>query len=568
MSRYIFSEDIPQSINEKWAAVDLTSTLLAYLGSGVLDQELEDEDVQENILNGYYTLFEYANFFWPVLFNKTALGKKYSSRLGTLLDRIIQGGKNYNSQDGEQSSKPLFKNHHLESSMPDVYHVLCETFRFRLMDERWEWNRSNSKYCKTGAEDANNISLGDLWSNKDPLNTSKTLVRIQGCQEKLAFQPIHQARLQSHYGSGLFKCTYPFCAQSYRGFEAESDRNEHLKIHGKPWKCSISNCPYGSIGFSSKSGLDEHWSRLHILSSGRLSIGITDPDSLDVTEAQPILFLLVIEDNVADAKRILAAPGGRQLQAEVISSARQMAAKRGCLEMVQLLAPPNEVYMPYRTVVSAVGSQDVTVAKAAIAKAQPDEYPRLMKALLKTDSDEIYALWEEHINSVPQEIPVSGYQQPKNLCDQLFKGDLFNLAKGKPLREARLRQALRMLSHHMTPSLLGTLLVRVAKSSCSSHLAEELLDLGAPVDYPWGYGKSGMTALHIAAKKTTEEAAFFMQYLISQGAAGLENRYPVLHDPVRIAAERGAMGVLQYVGQTFEEMRRQSLRMRSGGVSR
>lgn len=563
MGRYIFSKEIPESIDKSWAATDLTSTLLTYLGSVVFDTELEDQEVEEDILKGTYRLFEYANFFWARLFNETSSGKENSNRLGALLEKIIQVGTNYSFQGGQQGPIPPMKNQDLKILMPDVFYVLHETFRFQLMDERWEWNQDNSKYSNFISENTFNLTSGDVWVNNDPLMTSKTLVRIRARHEELAVEPSHQARLQSHYGSGLFRCTFPFCAQSYRGFEAMHDRDEHVKLHGKLWKCPISNCPFGPIGFSTKGALDDHWMSRHVLDSAKLTAGLSDPDSLDVAEAQPILFLLVAENSVALAKRLLASKAGRQLKEEVLSSVRQAAAKRGSLELTQLLAPPKEVYMPYQIVVAAVRSQDITFAKEAISKAKPGEYAKLMKALISTDSEEIYALWEEHIISVPRVSPISEYHRAPNLSEQLFKGHLFTAAKGKLLKEARVRRAMRILSHHMTPSLLGTLLVRVAKSSCSVPLAQELLDLGAPVDYPVGYGTSGMTALHVAAKKTSEEAAFFMQYLIEQGAAGLEKRYPHTHSPTRIAAERGATNVVKYVGLTFEEMRNHSLHTRN-----
>lgn len=388
------------------------------------------------------------------------------------------------------------------------------------------------------------------------------LVRIQKCHETLAIIPAHAASLRTHYGTRLFRCTYPFCEHSYRGFESRTDRAEHMGYHGKPWKCSMPNCDFSSIGFRSQRRRDDHWMKHHVPSLSQIKTGLSDPESLDVAEAQPVLFMLIREDNVGAAKRLLSAAGGRKLSAETLSYARRCAAEAGSLEMTSLLAPSTERFTPYDIVVAAVHSQNATFARAAISKSRPEDCAKLMQAIVSTKSDDMYALWEEHILALPREILMPGHQKPKDLYDELFKKALFTKIKDSPLHEARVKLTLRSLSGRMQNSLLGTLLVRVAKGSCSISLATELLELGAPVDYPSEVGR-GMTALHIAAKKMEKEAAFFMKYLISQGAS-MKEHYHSAHSPDKIRSERGAMNIQTWTGFTWDEIRSQYASARAG----
>jgi hypothetical protein len=87
-------------------------------------------------------------------------------------------------------------------------------------------------------------------------------------------------------------------------------------------------------------------------------------------------------------------------------------------------------------------------------------------------------------------------------------------------------------------------------------LAEKLLALGAPIDYPSGYGKTGMPALQFAAKTTTKEAAFFMKYLLLKGARTLGR------SGREIGQEKGAMGIATWVGETWEELQHRYLMTR------
>ncbi|KAF7555032.1 hypothetical protein G7Z17_g2472 [Cylindrodendrum hubeiense] len=536
----VHDREIRNYIDKATATRQLTMSFVAYLGSNVMDVDLDDEDIHENILAGKYRLLEYASFFWPKLIQQTNDGDEVSHRLRNLLDGVIQQGRNYGFKRTTDLPEPLYKNIPLQLKSPEVLTMVCETFQFHLDDKRWDWNWSNS----------------DSWVNLDPLTTSQMLVRIQEQHKTLVLDPAHVASLRFHYGTRLFRCTYAFCEHSYRGFETKRDRDAHVNNHGKPWKCSIPNCDFSTIGFSSKTRRDQHWLKVHLPAPSQFETGLDDFENLDVAEAQPILFALVIEDDADGARRLLSAPGGKKLNAEVIASARCLAAKEGYLAMTQLLAPVDETYSPQIIVKYAIQSGDVDFAKWAISKTRPEDCAKNMKVALSTKLEEIYDLWEEYLLKMPRMVPKPSTDEDKDLFKELFNRTLFNEINNNPLGEARVKHTLKKLRGSMDSSLLGHILVSIAKSSCSIHLAEKLLVLGAPIDYPRGYKSTGMTALHVAARKTTREAALFMKWLILKGASPVTS----IGYAQDLGNLKGAKVIAEWVGMTWEELRDQYLK--------
>lgn len=377
------------------------------------------------------------------------------------------------------------------------------------------------------------------------------LVRIQERYDGLVSDPASVGSIRYHYGSRVFKCTYPFCAHSRRGFVYRKDLETHFKDHGRPWKCSLPSCEFCSIGFSSKKNRDDHWLKYHLPAASQLHENSDDFEKLDPEEVQPILFALIIEEDIERTKRLLASSGGKRLKAEVIAAARQWAASElGSLAMTKLLTPANEKYVPPGIVASAVNSKDVEFVRWALAKAKASDCAKFMKVMLGTESDEIYALWEEYIlNNLAEVSEWQLNQGPRLKLENVFKQTLWNDVKNNTLKEARSKLLLRKLQGHINPGLLGTILVQIARSSCSLPLAEEVLKLGAPIDYPWGYGRNGMTAIQAAAKQTTEDAAHLMRFLIFKGANTDRSNY--MKD---LATEKGAAQIVTWLGVTWDEL--------------
>lgn len=140
--RYIFSTEIIDHINNADAVDDLCMTLLAYLGSGVLEMELDDEEITDNIVSGKYRLLEYAVFHWPKLIHQMNSNRR---DYGKLLERLIGKGANFEFES-HGTAKRHYRNEHLRKAIPDAYDMVCKTFQLHLDDRRWDWNWHNSTF--------------------------------------------------------------------------------------------------------------------------------------------------------------------------------------------------------------------------------------------------------------------------------------------------------------------------------------------------------------------------------------------------------------------------------------
>ncbi|KAK6073797.1 NACHT domain protein [Seiridium cupressi] len=550
---YIFSHEIQDYIEKSQANEDLLMALLAYLYtdilcqsrsgigsqsslpattlSDILEPEIDDDEMDEKLLTGQYRLFQYASSYWPSLL-RPVIDLAGSPRLENLLVRAVDRGRNDEFENETGNPETVYGNDYLRNKSPELYDTLNAAYGFRVNGKRWEWQWANSS----------------AWVNLDPLTTSQVLVRIQERYDVLVCEEACVQSIRYHYGPMTFKCKYPFCEHSRRGFKSQADLDTHFKDHGRPWKCNIPSCDFCSIGFSSKKSRDDHWFKYHLPSASQLQNMNDDYENLDPEEAQPTLFALIVEDDTQRVKELMASSGGKKLQADVIAHGRDWgASEHGSLAMTRLLAPPHEEYLPANIVISAFKNQNEEFVRWALTKTRLSDCAKLMKIVLGTTSGEIYALWETHILHTLTAESLVGART--TLLEDLFKPSILNSARNDSLKEARLKSLLRNTRGYVGTDWLGAILLNIAKSSCSAVLAEEVLDLGAPVNYPWGFKKSGPTAIAIVVRKTSEEAARLIGVLVLRGADTSSRRHR--RD---LATEKGAEQILTWLGLTWDEL--------------
>lgn len=339
---------------------------------------------------------------------------------------------------------------------------------------------------RTGVEVTNTAAiLGEEWVNFDPLITSKMLVRFQNLFEELVSDKGKRKKMaETHYGSRLFKCTYLFCTYSRWGFETEHDRDVHVAHH-------------------------EHQAR----SNQPLKLSADDLSKLSVVDTQPLLFTLVMESDLENTQSLISSPSGKKLKPEVLASARLIAAKRGSIGIMELLAPLNEADVPLKIVQAAMRSENAECAEWAITRANTSDWTKLMQVALAVESEEVYRIWEQHVIN-----KIKGPGFTLDLVDAIFRVDVFNDINGSILKETRLQHTLGRLKGNIGPNQLGDILVRIANSSCTLSLTKQLLSYGAPIDHPRQSGGLGMTALHAAEKNTNKDAALLIEHLTSLGS--------------------------------------------------
>ncbi|KAF5721586.1 NACHT domain-containing protein [Fusarium mundagurra] len=545
---YLFSNTVVDSIDMDFSTRELAKTIISYLNLTLID-DLEDDEIRGNILVGKYRLFEYGCYYWPTLVHQS-LGRDYPRSLVRALAVMFQQGKNYSFVHPTDESGPPFRCPKLQEESPEVFLMLFETLRFYLDDRRFDWNSGNS----------------DTWINLNPLTTSQMLLRIQQQHASLvdSREDLKLSLLRSNYGSNLFRCTHVFCQHSFRGFKTPEELNEHTKNHGKPWKCFSPNCDFSTIGFSTKSRRDEHWLKVHLPAPEELQKGASDFDKMDVLELERFLPALVIEGDVDGVQRLLASPGGKNLRPEVIKSARRLAAKTGSLVLTQFLVPIDRPKTPEEIIKLAIQSQDVDFAKWAIPQTKPEDCVNMMKVTLSSKSEEIYTLWEDYLTTLPPTVTTGPSHKERLTLECIFNRTLFKDIKNNSVKEARVKHTLRRLRNRFSTRSLGVLLTNIAKSSCSLPLAQELIALGASMEFPRDEKGTGLTALHLASKNTSREAALLMQYLILKGAAIQLDTSPA-HG---IWQGKGAEEMAKWVGMTWEELHNQYLSSSPGHKSK
>jgi hypothetical protein len=281
---------------------------------------------------------------------------------------------------------------------------------------------------------------------------------------------------------------------------------------------------------------------------------------LDLDEIQPLLFGLVKDGDVDSVQNLLASSGGASLGSEILTAARIIAVQQGSLPIARLLTLKDEKYIPANLVIVAVEGQDADIVKWVLSKSDPDDIAKFLKTILDTRSDQVYSLWEEHLVTIPQYPRGKGMFDKGDRLDIVLKQPVFSEVKDNPMKEARLKHTWRFLSKYLMGDSFSAALTRIAKSTCSIPLAKELIELGANLDYPIEFNESsGMTALRLASKKTSKEAALFMQFLLSQGADIYEKRNG---DYINIGDERGAKEISKWLGVTWDELTKSNMEHR------
>ncbi|KAF4944315.1 hypothetical protein FSARC_14704 [Fusarium sarcochroum] len=461
---YMFSKEIPDFIDRAMAIKSLTIYTLGYLALTIADQDLDEDDFQRSILHGRYRFFNYAYSFWPTLLHQLNEHKTSSTRVNWLLHTMLLDGRNYDFDNATNYSKSLPRGNVLQDNPSDVLTMVNQSFQFHSDDKRWDWE----------------LKSADSWVNMDPLTGSKMLVRIQEEHESLLLDSLYLAALQSHYGAHLFRCPYAFCKQSFRGFATKGERDLHLDNHGNPWKCSIISCDFSTIGFSSKTRCEAHLLNVHRPTAEQIQAGPEDYEHLRMVDIQPVLFQLILEGHTESISRLLSSSNGKRLEPEVLTSARVIAAKEGSLIMTQLLTPEGENTMPARVVKSAIESEDIKLAQMAISRVRREDCSKMIASALSTKVEEIYALWADHLANMPPRVVTASGRSSKNLFQQIFSAKYFRDIQGDSKKEIRTRELLRKLENVLNQEELGSILLSVAKSSCSVEIALELIGLGAP----------------------------------------------------------------------------------------
>ncbi|KAK4100943.1 hypothetical protein N658DRAFT_559135 [Parathielavia hyrcaniae] len=563
VKEYIFSREVSGFIDKAEANYSLAKTLLTYLCSGAFDKELSDQKLQENIMAGLYRLHWFATSQWVILARRCVEKSNDLSAYPDfleLLTRLALELRNYsfNGQVPDLNDRVLRA---MGPDRPEISQIVCGVLQFRQDDKQSDWNYTNSH----------------TWADLDPTVISFTSTRIyERLEELLCGERKHRkpsdcccTTLHRHYGTNIFKCSYPSCSLNRSGFPTHRARKAHP-------------------------------------AAGQADL---TQDCFSQDDLRLLLFELTRAGDVDGLRRI--APH-LEWHGWGVRPALILAAKMGSLPMVDFFGHffqrlgdyDSECF--FRALVKSENPALLRWLLDRLCESRPNphgrnddtvwRYSSLAGAAFSTSSPELFAEWEDFLldparqlksNRAPHLDHRRGADAALRELSVVFSTYVFCAVKKSALFEARLIQTWHRLIEAFGPldrQFLGWSLNMLARSSSHSiTMAAELLRLGAPIDFPRGRagvigevhfspmelknrtrngGKNerfrrnapakrhkGMTALHYASRATSEQAARFARFLLEEGA---DPKYGWAG--VAPAEEKGAELMQKWLGESWDEV--------------
>ncbi|RYP49270.1 hypothetical protein DL768_004993 [Monosporascus sp. mg162] len=317
--QYIFSPSISGFINRTEVTLGLAMTCITYLCQPHHDQECSNEELQKNVLGGFYAFHDYSSHTWFELV-LGCISSEEGKELISQLTSPLQFLRERRANDEFSRSKEVPPQRRLEcfkEACPDVYDLLCNVANFRRLCEGAEHSKTKVRIYKVMDE---------------------LLCRAESHKEMCYCNTI-----RNHYGRRIFKCSVVDCQFRRHGFETRSARTKHTSSHTRPWKCADPSCEYANGGFVSRKMRDRHLDRYH---QSKESTNSFASDSMDDDDIKPLIFDLVRANNVQAVAALLPDFKSKSKHWEM-GELKYAAAAFGSIAMVDLLIlKEGEVYVP------------------------------------------------------------------------------------------------------------------------------------------------------------------------------------------------------------------------------
>jgi hypothetical protein len=394
----------------------------------------------------------------------------------------------------------------------------------------------------------------------------------------------------------VFKCAFIGCEYQRLGFETVRDRDSHTKTHDRPWTCDVAGCEYSEEGFVSRQMRDRHLDTAHrpgIHKTSREIQGTTAEDS----EKVALLKALIKKNKLG--KSILQTIKFGKLTVTDKWLVFQEAASCGNSQAMECLVPYSfdlELFIKVETtrtftVLETLLSLGVSLLPFALdalnyhflewfkLKTQGQlRYFKLRWLLVDSYLPAAEAAWRALVRcgespTIIQRylgeafVSILGYNLdvqhgPRNLPSWArdFQMKILKQTRGNPTAEDLLLSIWEFVDkhnyHNETSKVHWTLLLcDVARTTCSTTLADWLFDHGADVN-----GDRSIEAhlvsnrperpLIAAAGKDTPRNAQFLQWLLQHGAD------PFLCLPRRapLSFLDGPRGISKWLGVSWEKL--------------
>lgn len=354
--------------------------------------------------------------------------------------------------------------------------------------------------------------------------------------------------LKTIYGSRIYKCVRPGCQSYWVGFNTKSQRDGHTQTHSRPFKCQYSECPFAHLGFAKKTDLESHSAQfhnesLHVVSEGTL--GRTNASSEEDLKA---ILIDAVQEN--DLSMIRAeAVAVRNFILDLLSNACEGRSSDAMVNhllgevrpiVMDLVHDPDYIKIWHKSFCALIehGNYDLAQRLCEVSPRITYRGPQTQKVIGRTRCADFI----------------------KTVLSLMIPGDIWSSVQFRPLFVEIIPPApdiqaeiLALECLEKLQSLLSKhskhLLIDLGRRCCSVAIAQLLLDNGADIDS----GSGGLRPLSSAAKKTSREAAKFVEFLVKNGA-----RTIIYGQEQSVDEFPGPRNIQKWIGITWEELVKQN----------
>ncbi|RYC87009.1 hypothetical protein BFJ63_vAg10141 [Fusarium oxysporum f. sp. narcissi] len=552
---YIFSTKIQNSITLSEMALDLAIRCVVYMCQGHHDPDLTEDEIDANIIWGAYRLHHFSSSFWLDLIHEYLTLSGSKTIPDTLIDQLrilleTRSSDHYTETDQRESSlHPAILG--LKHQEPALVEMLKGCTEFQTSSSKSDFQLNNP----------------EQWFHTSPLSIPKISIALHERLDDLDDEKCSILKsLSYHYGPRCFRCGFLGCHYRRYGFETKTGRQAHEKDHQKPWNCNYPGCRFATQGFISRKMRDDHLKsgHPHAVDPGLLN---TAPyEKLEDEELQPLMFDLIETNRLEIITSLI--PRLRNLERLVQTEVAIHAAKMGSHSILQLFNDSGLLTGAFVTkdnldwkrfsdlAERTVRSKSVSLSKillrwvATLDLRLRDTHgfrvavKDIIGTLMALESEGLFELWRPILASgfgiagtsveVAQAFALQGAIGTTDNIPSRERMLLGIWEEYKVLHTIKARDR-----HKVLPS--------IADSSCSVNLARYAIQHGCGVDIQSSY--NSLTALQIASRKTTKQAADLMEFLLLQGAD--PNKRTAKK---RIGDEKGAREISKWLGLTWEQL--------------
>lgn len=227
--------------------VKLTQLCISYLNLPALCKSATAID--ENIRSGYYSFMDYAISNW-VLHLEEATKSDDSEAKEALSDISESLGVFLDEHWAKPPKLVPVADRHIAKLKP----FQSETF-YKKLESAFGWGRK-MVYSHTSIP-SSEIVLDLL----DVLTMVR--LRIERVWDESQRNDDERIGMEQKYGKDIFKCPRLSCLHFTQGFSSRVLRDDHLKKHERPYRCTLDGCLNSMLGFSKSADLQKHMEQAH-----------------------------------------------------------------------------------------------------------------------------------------------------------------------------------------------------------------------------------------------------------------------------------------------------------------